>query len=659
MDYNYLISIDPLIIDANYNPADHSYIWDLGTIDPNTSGCVQLTVTVNQNAEPGRYLHNLAEMVSNSVVVARAVKDTLVCCWDTNGILYVDQSATGANTGLDWTNAYTDLTDAIERATESICAQAFTIYVAQGTYDPNESWDKSFVLPEGVWMYGGFKPGGCDFYDRNPKQYPTILTGLVDEDAFPDIDTVVTMGQDTLLDGFTVTDCRENAVYGEDVDFSVENCIIKDSYGYGIHAKNGDVAVKWCTIHSNFSDGILHEGNGFILNVDNSWILRNHEYGIRCQNSTPYIKNCIVSESDLAEYGNAGIQLYRPSYPPVLYNNTISNNKAAGIYFEDNEDINGDPNILDYPDIQNCIVYFNNNGSEQLSGINPDQVAAFCCIQDCNEVNFNINDEPKFAYTVDPNGTPDPNNYHLAYDSTCKDMGNPYLTYTGQVDIDGEGTDRRYGAYVDIGADEIYTCDDEYITEEDVFNPLDWNADGVVNYVEFSRFSAAWLCHDPNDPAVQDPNNPVNDPNDPSYIAPNRLIGWYEGKNVCNLDATGSSTYEIDLADLDAFVADTPWLWEACWRDNYLAYYGLSSGGESLMMESMSMEWSAEAAPAEVEPDYADMPITELVSLVSALHEIIDSIDLSIEENHENAENLIEARDFLGSVLSDIQAARQ
>ena len=61
--------------DPNYNAEDHSYIWNLGTIDPNTSGCVELTVTVNENAEPGMYLHNVAEMIYDETVVATAVKE--------------------------------------------------------------------------------------------------------------------------------------------------------------------------------------------------------------------------------------------------------------------------------------------------------------------------------------------------------------------------------------------------------------------------------------------------------------------------------------------------------------------------------------------------------------------------------------------------------
>ena len=77
-----------------------------------------------------------------------------------------------------------------------------------------------------------------------------------------------------------------------------------------------------------------------------------------------------------------------------------------------------------------------------------------------------------------------------------------------------------------------------------------------------------------------------------------------------------------------------------------------------MMMAPTSMAVSTEIIPTQTEPDYANMPTSELVSLVLAIHEIIDSIDLSIEENHENAENLTKAKDFLESILSDIKAAR-
>jgi uncharacterized repeat protein (TIGR01451 family) len=68
----------PIILyppDPGYDAATHSYAWALGPIDPNASGSVQLTVTVNEAAAPGTYLHNLVPFQFNEFYFAG-----FVCC---------------------------------------------------------------------------------------------------------------------------------------------------------------------------------------------------------------------------------------------------------------------------------------------------------------------------------------------------------------------------------------------------------------------------------------------------------------------------------------------------------------------------------------------------------------------------------------------------
>ncbi|MBN2514233.1 MAG: right-handed parallel beta-helix repeat-containing protein [Sedimentisphaerales bacterium] len=631
VDYPVTYTFDPntftmVSSDPGYDGATHTYIYPIGTLAPDDSDSIQLTVTVNENAVPGMYLHNVAELWAtiydanglNPVerLIATAYEDTLACCWDTSGILYVDKNAPAGGNGTSWELAYNDLQDALTRARETECTFDYVIYVAQGIYKPDETPEEGFMLPEGVSVYGGFPSGGCEFSERNPKRYETILTGLIDEDEFPDAIKVVTMGDETLLDGLTVANGLEYGIYGEGADFTLANCIIKENDRYGIYAENGNVAVQWCMINSNGTTGIQHTGEGYSLTVDNSWIMRNGEYGVYCDGSTPTCRNNIISESDLSLQGRAGIRLYRPSYQPALHNNTIANNKAVGILFEDNGDITGDPNSLDYPDLQNSIVYY--NGGNQVSGFNPDTVANFCCIQDCNTLGTtNFNAEPGFAYTVDSNGVPDPNNYHLAYDAFCKDKANPFLTYTGQVDIDGEGLDRQYGVAVDIGADEVYDCDDDYLSEIDVHNAMDLNADGIVNLNEFRLFSAAWLTYDPNHPLC-DPNNLnyVSDPNLSGYIDQNDKLRF---NPTCDLN----SDLHVGLADFVLFCDD--WLWVACWKLDELNAAGASAQTESLMAQSFSASRSLLAvaldATAETVESQPEISVETLVQIISFLNE--------------------------------------
>jgi uncharacterized repeat protein (TIGR01451 family) len=554
VEYDYVLSVNPLVVDANYNPAEHSYTWALGTIAAGSSGSRQLTVRVNEKAEPGMRMRNRA-VLTCSLGQVSTEWNTPVCCWDTGGIIYVDSRAAGADIGTSWTDAYRDLQRALARAAAGCGGE---IWVAQGSYDPGRLPEEVFIIPSGVSVYGGFAGTETSRSQRNPKRYPTILTGAADEERN---DTVVRMMNNTLLDGFTVTGAAEYGIYSSGADFALENCTIEKNNSYGIYSINGNIAIKWCEIRDNRDEGILHLGTGYTLDIENCRMLRNSGHGVFCQNSTPIVRNSIVCENDLSEGGNAGIRILNPGYLPVLHNNTIAHNKDVGISFTDDGTAN-DPNDKDWPDVQNCILWHNNGGGEQFSGFSRSHIR-YSCIYDPNDpqgestvkdAHFNFTTNPKFAYN-------DPNNLHIAYDSPCKDAGSPYLSYAGQLDMDRK--DRVYGLTADAGAYEI-TC-------EDISNELDLNADGLVNFVEFASLARAWLSRDPNDPAL---------PTDPNLIDPNDFIGW---NPVWDLDGD----YAVGLQDLVLFAQETPWLWTACWLDiESLTLPQMASVGEEILMRS-------------------------------------------------------------------------
>ncbi len=658
--------------DPNYSQEDHTYTWLIGTIETVDDGpnipwtCVTLDVDVNENAIPGMTLYNEAVIIGtycidvpdpndpNDIITtctekvwAIATEYTPVCCWDDSNIIYVSEKTTGVDTGLSWENAYNTeygLKKALDRAWASSCSGPYTIYVAQGTYLPGITENDSFVLPDGTEIYGGFPTGGCDFANRNAKKYKTILSG--DLGDYETAYTVVTVGYEALLDGVTVTDGFEYNIYSGGLDFTINNCIVSNSIQYGIYTLDANATIKSCMVKNNGADGIYHESISNNLNVSNSWVMRNNQYGIKCDGSTPTIKNCIISESDLSEEGNEGIRIVNPPSNPVLHNLTISNNKSVGIHFEDNSSIDPNDPTPDYPDIQNCIIYYNNSSGPQLSGIDAD-FAYYSCIQDCNSVNanYNINSMPQFAYPVDPAGAPDPENYHLAYNSVCIDQGNPLLLYDDQVDYDNEI--RVAGTYVDMGADEVYSCDGNY-SEDDIANEYDWNADGIVNLEEFELFAGAWLANEPNSP--------------PAIADPNTIIGW---NSNCNLDETGSSQYSIDLVDLTVFVNDVPWLWQACWYDS-----NTENVEEMTMMTTsvtplesiasvaaLSLDTETEAA---INP-YDRMSNSELAQIVSDIYYLQDCVAEKILQTSKGKDkkDLQDILDFFDEELAKIAESLQ
>ncbi len=128
-------------------------------------------------------------------------------------LIYVDADATGSNNGTSWTNAYTDLQAALNAATAP--AQ---IWVAAGTYHPTAGTDRSisFVLKEGVTVYGGFAGTETTLGQRNWVTNVTNLSGNIGDPALAtdNSETVVMAGPAmttaTIFDGFTVRDGYDN-----------------------------------------------------------------------------------------------------------------------------------------------------------------------------------------------------------------------------------------------------------------------------------------------------------------------------------------------------------------------------------------------------------------------------------------------------------------
>ena len=631
VDYPVEFSIDEnmniVSSDPNYNFENHTYVWNLGDLGPYESGSKVLIVYANTNAEPGGQITNEVILSSDSGWV-KDTETTPVCCWD-DGRIYVDQFAVGANTGISWENAYTDLQSALARAARGCGGEE--IWVAAGWYSPGTHPTHTFKIPDGVSVYGGFAGWETSLEQRILNAYPSILSGYIEGSSRNK--TVVTMGHETLLDGFTIRDADEEGegVGGQGIDFHLENCVVEKNRDYGIRTINCNMVLRWCNIRNNDSDGILHQGTDFVLVVENCWIRQNMRHGIGSIDSTPFVRNSIISESDLSEAGNAGIHIMNPAYPPILHNITFAHNRSAGISFTDNHDIYGDPNNLDYPDIQNCILWYNNNDGDQFSGFGKEHFR-HSCIYDPNDptgesvsfdLNYNFSTNPRLAYV-------DPNNVRIRFDSPCRDMGNPFLNYDDQLDMDAK--DRVYGMAVDIGAYEV-VCGD-------VSNTLDWNADGLVNLHEFNLFSLAWLTYDPNHPYC-DPNHPsyVNDPNLPGYISETDKLRY---NPLCDLD----DDLHVGLSDLLLFL-DAPWLWKACWVDlEEMQMQQMMPGGEMMLMgESESMLSSAVVTSEPiVQEKSAEEQILDLATAIVFLEQLwFEEPDIQQEINADDWQRFMDA----------------
>src|SRR5688572_3138013 len=100
-------------------------------------------------------------------------------------IVYVDDSATGANDGSSWENAFRKLRPAL-----TVAQAGDTVRVAQGVYAPANAGGSraaTFSVPDSVRVVGGYAGDGAvdpDAFD--PDTFITTLTGDLNGDDGPD-----------------------------------------------------------------------------------------------------------------------------------------------------------------------------------------------------------------------------------------------------------------------------------------------------------------------------------------------------------------------------------------------------------------------------------------------------------------------------------------
>ncbi|MCW5908757.1 MAG: T9SS type A sorting domain-containing protein [Chitinophagales bacterium] len=178
-----------------------TYTWA-----PHVFSCQDLAGPVNISYTITDVNGNSAVLNQRFIVFSNNVMDNV----------YVDASATGANNGTSWENAFTNLQDAFTFS----CKDNRNIYVATGTYYPDRGAGQTlndrnatFTFRNGDKIYGGFPSGGAVFADRNPSQYPVVLSGNINNplssaDNSYHVVTIPAGVSTILMEGITVADGR-------------------------------------------------------------------------------------------------------------------------------------------------------------------------------------------------------------------------------------------------------------------------------------------------------------------------------------------------------------------------------------------------------------------------------------------------------------------
>ncbi|MFA7485892.1 MAG: PQQ-binding-like beta-propeller repeat protein, partial [Phycisphaerae bacterium] len=244
-----------------YDSVENVVVWQIGTLERgDTEGTVTVSMNISETAPQGLRLTNNASIRNNDILLSSAMVKTDVCCF-APGIIYVDKKAMGLNSGRSWKDACTDLQNALQKTAWNCGSE---IWVADGiyfvpTYDP----EQTFVIPDGVSIYGGFKGTEKTINERDIKSssdlagIETVLHGSYIHNY------VVTAQGDSVINGFTIAGgfkagvlCNNSAAkivncwivdngYENDGDAGVcitgtstaniLNCVLTDNYGHGIY----------------------------------------------------------------------------------------------------------------------------------------------------------------------------------------------------------------------------------------------------------------------------------------------------------------------------------------------------------------------------------------------------------------------------------------
>ncbi len=405
--------------------------------------------------------------------------------------IFVNPLASGANDGTSWTDAYTNLQDAID-----VASSGSELWVNTGTYVPDRDTsgnmspannrEKAFVVHnKELRIYGGFNAFETSITQRDLENNTSIISGDIDTPG-DSLDNCYTLFYSTgtgkvTLNGFefkyansvSATGYYKGALTCSGLT-DVEHCrFIQNTArrGGGISITSSPVVVDNCEFQGNVA---TEQGGGiyseYAMTVKNSRFHRNFAgYGgaLKFQfqsGGTFFVENCLIYDNG-SSFGGGAIQVYFASVE--VFNSTIADNitlnqngHAFSIYqaFSFN--------------VFNSIVWNDNTPATAAYVDNGNDVYMFenCIVSNTVNGSNIINLDPQFTNTT--------SSYKLTQCSPALDAGNNAFVPSSMT-TDFYGKTRIQGPNVDIGAIEYEEFE------------IDWNGANLF-FIEGNADAYQW-----------------------------------------------------------------------------------------------------------------------------------------------------------------------
>jgi hypothetical protein len=249
-------------------------------------------------------------------------------------VIYVKASATGANNGTSWANAYTSLQTALTAANPND-----EIWVAAATYKPTPTTDRaiSFAMKNAVGVYGGFDGTETLRSQREPVVNVTTLSGDIgtagasNDNSYHVVTASNTVTSSGVLDGFTIT-----GGHADGAPPPASN----DDRGAGMWDNGGAPLLAQLTFSGNFAQGeggALRVTSGAPVILDsvfsgNSVGFGGHGGAIYAGGgSTVTAQGCVFRSNTISSTATGGGGIETAGAPVTLINSIFAQNNPAGL----------------------------------------------------------------------------------------------------------------------------------------------------------------------------------------------------------------------------------------------------------------------------------------------------------------------------------------
>jgi hypothetical protein len=295
-----------------------------------------------QNAGNTAYFANAdiaKDIAGNNRLYGNAIDMGVYETFEEALIRYVKVTANGLADGSSWANSSNDLQAMIDAS-----VNGGQVWVAQGTYQ-RANTDESFMMKEGVKIYGGFPlTGDPTMSDRNWNSNTTELIGH-DASVIYNDDNQLTVA--AVLDGFTIRsgyNILGAGIYNYNVSPTLNNLKIRGNNAYygseckgaGIYEELSNSTITNTIIHNNTSSGMggaiyFKDSGSTLINVTLSECYADTSYGgLVFENSNVHISNSIIWRNRESS-GASNIKLIGTS-APVLTNNLIQGSGGSSAW---------------------------------------------------------------------------------------------------------------------------------------------------------------------------------------------------------------------------------------------------------------------------------------------------------------------------------------